>query len=115
MQFPIDINEDCDDIEALRQGAQNRSNQPVRPPTSLTTFIHFLRLRDIESKIEFTIYRVDRQTQITSEIVQGFLDKLHAWRLAIPPEYHDREDNKHEAYNGIDVFVCFLGHLVGPC
>lgn len=104
-QLPLDVNEDVDDLEVLQQASENVTDYPVSPPSSLTTFIHFMRLRRIESKIEHVIYRVDRQTHTTPAIIQGFLDQLTSWKRAIPPEYHDQVDTRYEPYNGIDTFV----------
>lgn len=101
-QFPIDVDEDIDDIAALVQAAQDTQSTS---PTSLTSFIYFIRLRRIESKIQNTFYRVDRPTETSSVIIQGFLDELSAWKRAIPPEYFDRKDTKYEPFDGIDVFV----------
>lgn len=67
-----------------------------------------MRLRGIESKIEYTIYRIDRQAQTTPALIQGFLDQLNSWKRAIPAEYHDQVDSRSEPYNGIDIFVGIL-------
>jgi hypothetical protein len=100
-----------DDLEALKQAAQNNSDYPASPASSLTPFIHFMRLRKIESKIEHVVYRVDTQTPTTPQIIQEFLDQLSAWKRAIPPEYHDRQDTVYEPFNGIDIFVSAENHL----
>lgn len=93
-----------DDLETLQHAVRTSSSQPVSPPTSLTPFIHFLRLRAIESKIERNVYRVDRKTNVTPEIVQRFLNDLMAWKQVIPPEYHHKYDQPWPC-NNVDVFV----------
>ncbi|RDW58443.1 hypothetical protein BP5796_12373 [Coleophoma crateriformis] len=110
-EFPIDVNEDVDDVVTLVQAAQN--TQPTSP-TSLTSFIYFMRLRRIESKIQNTFYRVDRPTETSPVIIQGFLDELSAWKRAIPPEYIDRKDTKYDPFDGIDVFM-ILYHKCVRC
>ena len=99
------MDEDTNDIEMLQQAASEQSQLPARPPTSLTPFIHFLRLRIIESKIEHVIYRLNRKTQANPVIIQNFIDQLSAWKDAIPLEYYDQPSGKQGPYNGIDAFV----------
>lgn len=93
-----------DDIEILQLAVQTRTDEPASPPTSLTPFIHFLRLRAIESKIERNVYRVDRKTNVTPETIQRFLENLAGWKQAIPLEYHHKQDQKWPC-NNVDVFV----------
>lgn len=102
------MDEDVDDLRILEKASHDIKDFPVSPPSSLTTFIHFMRLRRIESKIENIIYRVDRQTKATHGIIQDFLDQLTAWKRAIPHEYYNRVDTKYEPFNGIDIFVGYL-------
>lgn len=74
----------------------------------MTPFIHFMRLRKIETRIECTIYRIDTQAQITPATTQNFMDQLETWRRAIPPEYNDEVESKTRPYNGLDIFVRVL-------
>jgi hypothetical protein len=89
----------------LKQAAENTTGLPASPPTSLTLFVDFLRLKMIEGKIEFSIYRVDNQKFNTPEIIKGFIEQLTAWERAIPVDFNDREDVRNEPFHGIDVFV----------
>ncbi|RDI80870.1 hypothetical protein Vi05172_g9047 [Venturia inaequalis] len=105
VEFPTDINEEIHDTEALRKSAINTSDRPVSPPTTLTPFIHFMRLRRIESKIEHITYRVDRRSETTPAVIQGFLNELTAWKDAIPLEYHNQSNGTSDHAVGIDNFV----------
>jgi hypothetical protein len=99
------VNEDVDDLQILREVSEKNLDAPASPPTSLTLFVHFLRLKIIEGKIEFSIYRVDSQNLSTPKAIQGFLDQLASWERAIPPEFNDKEDVQGEPFDGIDIFV----------
>ncbi|RDW66373.1 hypothetical protein BP6252_10008 [Coleophoma cylindrospora] len=105
VEFPISIDEDVEDQEILRQAAKDVADGTIRPPSSLTPFIHFIELRRIESKIEHAIYRANKQTKTTSEVVQNFLAQLMSWKEAIPSEYYDRVNTKTGPYIGIDAFM----------
>jgi hypothetical protein len=89
----------------LQQAANHNADGNVRPPSSLTPFIHFLKLRKIESKIEQVIYRANKKSQPIHIVVQGFLSQLIAWKEAIPLEYHDQVNTKTGPFVGIDTFV----------
>jgi hypothetical protein len=67
--------------------------------------VHFLRLKLIKGKIEFTIYRVDNQKLNTPSVIKGFLDQLSTWERAIPSEYNGKEDVRNKPFHGIDIFV----------
>lgn len=95
------------DIELLKSAAASQTQMPACPPTSLTPFIHFLRLRMIESKIEHVIYRLNRKTQANPALIQNFIEQLSAWKNAIPIEYYHQPCGKQGPYNGIDTFVSF--------
>ncbi|KIW05924.1 uncharacterized protein PV09_03117 [Verruconis gallopava] len=103
-EFPLDIDEHIDDIISIHQAAQNRSPLPARPPSTLTPFIHFLRLRMIESKIEHVIYRLNRKSPANPIVIQGFLDQLIAWKDAIPVEYYENVDSSGP-HSDVDAFL----------
>ena len=54
----------------------------------MTTFIHLIRLKRIESEIQHKIYRVDRTkpSSTMNTMTDLFLTRLYAWKDAIPPE-----------------------------
>ena len=102
------MNEGVDDLELLQQAADKQSDLPASPPTSLTLFVHFLRLKLIEGKIEFTIIVVDNQKLNTPSVIKGLLDQLSAWERTIPSEYNDKGDVRNEPFHGINIFVSSL-------
>jgi hypothetical protein len=110
VKFPLDIDEDANDIKTLIQAAEKSRHCPVSPPSSLTPFIHFMRLRRIESRIEHVTYR----SETPHTVIQGFLDELTSWEKAIPPEYRDRVDSKHQLYNGIGIDT-FVSNILESC
>ncbi|ETN38231.1 uncharacterized protein HMPREF1541_06262 [Cyphellophora europaea CBS 101466] len=87
-ELPLDVDEATQDIEDLRRAAEQDPSKPVSPQTTMTTFIHLVRLKIIESEIQHKIYRVDRlkSSASTCRTTDGFLERLYAWRDAIPPE-----------------------------
>lgn len=107
VEFPTDIDEDVHDLETLQQAAKKTTDCPASPPTTLTPFVHLMRLRRIESKIEHITYRVDRHSETTPAVLQAFLDELAAWKKAIPLEYHSQTGLKNDSDYaiGIDNFV----------
>jgi hypothetical protein len=105
VQFPLDIDEDCNDLDMFRQAAMAVNHSPACPPTSLTPFIHFLRLRMIESKIEHVMYRRNRRGPADPALIQNFIDRLAAWKDAIPIEYYNELSSIRSPQNSIDAFV----------
>ncbi|KAI1774282.1 fungal-specific transcription factor domain-containing protein [Hypoxylon cercidicola] len=104
-ELPIDIDEDIDNIEALRQAAETKTDRPASPPTSLTIFIHFVRLKVLQGKIDAVIYRVDRPMHFPVNIIGGFLDQLLAWKQVIPAEFYAADEYTGEPVYGIDIFL----------
>jgi hypothetical protein len=86
--LPLDVDEATQDVEVLRRAASQDPSKPAYPQTSMTTIIHLLRLKRLESEIQHKIYRVDRlkSSKAICATTDGFLDKLRAWKEAIPPQ-----------------------------
>lgn len=87
-ELPLDVDEATQDIEDLRRAAEQDPSKPASPQTTMTTVIHLLRLKILESEIQHKIYRVDRlkSSASTCRTTDGFIERLYAWRDAIPPE-----------------------------
>ncbi|KAI2614671.1 fungal-specific transcription factor domain-containing protein [Hypoxylon fragiforme] len=105
VELPYDINEDTIDDEVIRLASTRVSNIPVNPPNTLTSFIHRVRLKQIESEIQHDVYRVDQPKEVSKTIINSFIDRLHAWKDAIPHEaahYVHRHDN---AFEGIELYT----------
>ncbi|KAI1642258.1 fungal-specific transcription factor domain-containing protein [Daldinia loculata] len=104
-ELPLDINEDIINDEVIRQAATRVSNIPANPPNTLTSFIHRTRLKQIESEIQHDIYRVDRPSDVSDDTINAFLDRLNAWKSAIPfdtTHYVHRQEN---AYEGAELYT----------
>jgi hypothetical protein len=88
VDFPLDIDEATQDLRVLRKALLQDRSKPATPQTSMTTFIHLLRLKRIEADIQHKIYRVDKaqSAEWLYKTTDAFLEKMIAWRDAIPPE-----------------------------
>lgn len=78
----------------------------------MSTFIHLIRLKIIESNIQHDIYRVDRPNASKSihQATDIFLERLYAWRDAIPPQSKqwgptDRHQFRGDEYMSYDSYV----------
>ena len=80
---------------------------PALPPTNLSTLIHLLRLKRIESSIQNTIYRVDRliPSQELFEHTNSFLEMLEAWKACIPCHANDQDNPDRQIYLSYDSYV----------
>lgn len=110
----MDVDEDTQDLEILCKATEQDRSIPPSPPTSMSTLIHLLRLKRIESEIQHTIYRVDRMEASQDICIQTntFIDKLHAWKNAIPQQKLHQEMMENQVYLSYDSYVC--AHLVAP-
>ncbi|OTB07662.1 hypothetical protein M426DRAFT_242186 [Hypoxylon sp. CI-4A] len=111
-ELPLDINEDTVDGETIRQAFMRASNIPVNPPTTLTSFIHRTRLKQIESEIQHDVYRVDRPGDVSDAIINGFIDRLNGWKDVIPfdtAHYVHRQEN---AYEGSELYTLHYYRVV---
>jgi hypothetical protein len=105
VELPLDINEDTTDPARIHHASEHISEYPVNPATSLTSFIHQIRLKRIESEIQSTIYRVSPPTPTDPSVIQEFLDRLSAWKRMLPSETYRFEDKELQPYEGIEVYV----------
>ncbi|RDW58435.1 hypothetical protein BP5796_12365 [Coleophoma crateriformis] len=104
VELPLDVDEECQDPQVFRQ--TEPSDAPAFPSTTLTCFLHSVRLKRIESRIQHKIYRVDVLSNNLALKTEKFLDILAAWKSAIPPHSHPRDDHSMNAY----VSVAVVGH-----
>lgn len=56
------------------------------PPTTLSYFIHFVKLKRIASDIQHTVYRVDKPIEFSESVTGRLLDRLNEWKSQIPAE-----------------------------
>ncbi|KAK5120928.1 hypothetical protein LTR85_005712 [Meristemomyces frigidus] len=97
IELPLDVDEACQDIRALQLAAMLDANMPRTESTTLTAFLHILRIRRIESSIQQTIYRVDRPVSVTDAAVDCYLEQLEHWRLMIPLDAKRQVDRETAA------------------
>lgn len=106
-QLPLDIDEDETDAEVFLHTVQR--NAPPSIPTSLSCYIHLLRLKRIESMIQHTMYRVDcPPLSDTSHQTDKYLELLSEWKHGIPAQSVDRaESTFHQGsyFHAIDIYV----------
>ncbi|KAJ9142369.1 Fungal-specific transcription factor domain-containing protein [Pleurostoma richardsiae] len=110
--LPLDIPEENEDDEVCRQAYLHVSNFPRNPPTTMTSFIHRLRLKQIESDIQHEIYRVDRPAQLSDVVIQQYLDRLNAWKDAIPLETRDFKQRPGMPYEGTILYTLHYHRIV---
>lgn len=109
--LPLDVDEDLADDESLVQIWQQMRSQSRSPQktSSLTPFIHRLRLKRIESEIQHTVYRVDQVDEVPESTIMSFLSRLEQWKSSIPPSaktYKPRQQSL--PYDGLEFFTIHL-------
>lgn len=79
MKLPLDINKLREDIDKVSQREVPRLNSESVGPTSMTEFIDMCQLRQIESNIHQTLYRIDSLTAPETETVR-LMEHLEMWK-----------------------------------
>jgi hypothetical protein len=104
VQLPLDVEESSQDIEALEQASKLDPNVVRTESTSLTAFLHILRLRRIEASIQQTIYRVDQATNVTDAEIEFYLEQLENWKSLIPLDSKKQSDREGIPFDGHDYY-----------
>lgn len=104
--LPLDVDESCQDIRALEIASTLEPDVPRKESTTLTAFLHILRLRRIESNIQQSIYRVDEAVNVTDDEVDYYLEQLEKWKNLIPLDAKGQYDRESVAFDGYDYYVC---------
>jgi hypothetical protein len=104
LELPLDINEDTTDDKIAQAVPGSRSRS-----TSLTSFLLIIRLRQIESDIQQTIYRVDDSIMIDDALIDEFLARLERWRSMIPQDTLRFTDSGSVPFDGYDFYVSCPG------
>lgn len=114
VDLPLDVDEATQDLNVLRKAATQDRSRPAVPQTSMTTFIHLLRLKRIEADIQHKIYRVDKakSAEWLYKKTNTFLEQMIAWKDAIPPEATsaqldsaDRQNFRGDEYRRFDNYM----------
>jgi hypothetical protein len=76
----------------------------------MSTLIHLFRLKKIESEIQHQLYRVDKvkTPHEVSAQTDVFLERLRAWKSAIPQHKIPPDQTEHQVYRSYDSYVCVL-------
>ncbi|KAH8884943.1 hypothetical protein GQ53DRAFT_374980 [Thozetella sp. PMI_491] len=93
IQLPLDVNEDSIRPDEFRNAMARDPGLPADPPTTLTRFIHLVRLKRIGSRIQHTIYRVDRPIDSSENKEEAFLQQIEDWRERIPKKHQEEGPN----------------------
>lgn len=86
-QFPIDVDEGNMQPDDFRNALVRDPDAPVENATTLTFFLHFLKLKRIVSDIQHTVYRVDRVLDNPIGLIDGFVEQFKIWRERLPPSH----------------------------
>ncbi|KAK9415284.1 hypothetical protein SUNI508_02132 [Seiridium unicorne] len=103
--MPLDIHEDTRNDDLIRQAALHVTSTPANPSNTLTSFIHRLRLKRLESEIQHTVYRVDQPNKVSDSIINSFLERLNSWKVAIPIEANNFAHQHNTAYEGLEFYT----------
>ena len=110
VQLPFDVDESCQDIQALERASKLDPGMRRTESTSLTAFLHVLKMRKLESNIQQTIYCVDQTANITDAEVEYYLGKLENWKNLIPLDAKKQVDRESIAFDGYDYYGTYLHH-----
>lgn len=107
MQLPLEIDEDEEDIEVIKNAMTHDQSVPADPPSDMSCFIHMLRLKRIESDVQQTIYRVDITLSRADvhKATDEFLDRFLAWRDVIPKVARKWKDEGLPPTHSLDAYV----------
>lgn len=103
--LPLDLDEDVTEEELAGYLARRLPLPAEGTSISLSSFLHIVRLRQIESQIQQTVYRVDRDVPVPDHVVDGFLATLEAWKAAIPADASSKRDEPGVPFDGYDYYV----------
>lgn len=103
--FPLDIDENTQSDDVIRQASLQISNTPAVPSKTLTSFIHRLRLKRLESEIQHVVYRVDQPMKVSDATVTYFMDRLNAWKQNIPFEANSFARQTESAFEGLELYT----------
>lgn len=110
VSLPLDVDEAISESALRKLPASAQSTELQSAPltsTSMSSFIHIVKLRQIESAIQRKIYRVDRAKNIPEAVIDDFLQQLEKWKNMIPLDTKHFIDKETEPYDGWDYFMVF--------
>jgi hypothetical protein len=103
-QLPADIE---DYVDATTPNSISTAARSVGRDTAMSCFIRQVTLQRIESRIQQSIYRVDRKTCIDDSEIDEFLLELTAWRKTMPRETYKRSKSDYMAFGNDLTMVAY--------
>ncbi|OJJ50475.1 hypothetical protein ASPZODRAFT_11346 [Penicilliopsis zonata CBS 506.65] len=83
LELPLDVDDDIRDPAVLTQTPPPTPNpQKARPTTTLTVAIYLIRLRRIDSRIQYKIYRADRPLHSLRPKMDRLYLELEEWKAS---------------------------------
>jgi hypothetical protein len=79
LQLPLDIND-----PATAAAMSHGSSPSESTTTNMSSFLHMTRMRQIESKINQEIFRVDQPIFPSDDQISAIIDELNHWRASAP-------------------------------
>lgn len=108
--LPLDVDEATTDSELRKLPTSTSSLEQHSAPlnsTTMSSFVHVVRLRQIESAIQRKVYRVDRAKNVLESEIDGFIEQLERWKTMIPLDTKHFIDKETEPYDGYDYYMVF--------
>ncbi|KAI1866633.1 hypothetical protein JX265_002177 [Neoarthrinium moseri] len=98
--MPMNVDEEATSLDV--------NNNTLPKSSSLACFRQTIKIRQIESRIKDTIYRLDRSTDdISDATISRFQMDLENWKDEIPPPNHVPADLGPRPYDGYDYYMHF--------
>lgn len=110
IDLPLDVDEAITDeqlalIQPTSISRKGSIGNDSGNSTSLTSFVHVIRLRQIESDIQQRVYRVDKSMPIEDPVIDEFLRRLDRWKAMIPEDTRRFKDAPGVPFDGYDYYV----------
>ncbi|RDW59795.1 hypothetical protein BP6252_12882 [Coleophoma cylindrospora] len=106
-EMPLDVDEAATDIKLLEKASKVDPEVVPATSTTLSSFLHVLRIRKIESKIQQNVYRVDQSTGVSDGEIDDFIAELDRWKAMIPLDSRRHVDSETVAFDGFSYYMVF--------
>ena len=102
--LPADID---DETDAATSSGISFASDARGKSSAMSCFIRQVELQRIESRIQQSIYRVDRKTWNTDSEIDDFLAELTAWRTRLPPKPYKPSKYEYMAFGNDLTLVAY--------
>ncbi|KAK6062486.1 ungal specific transcription factor [Seiridium cupressi] len=109
IQLPLDVEESCEDVIVLERAKVTDSQAPRAPATestSITGFKYICQLRQIESDIQQSIYRVDQCQPAIEAETERILKVLEQWKESMPRDASHAHPES-PVVDGLDFYMVY--------